>query len=89
MDFRIKVNKITDKKLKEQIMKPLVYFVDKVGKDNYVLTKEELNKILEEVYQAGYEDGLVRSKYTSPLSDWWKEVQCNGTENPKPLEFTY
>lgn len=38
-------------------MKPLVYFVDKVDKDNYALTKEELNKILEEVYQAGYEDG--------------------------------
>lgn len=70
-------------------MKPLVYFVDKNDQDNYVLGKEELNKILEEVYQAGYKDGLRGIKYTSPLNDWWREVQCNGTRDPKPLEITY
>ena len=77
-------------------MKPLVYFVDKVGKDNYVLTKEELNKILEEVYQAGYEDGI---RYVSPLRDtpiptiqeWWKDgATCNTlTAPPESIKITY
>ena len=73
-------------------MKPLVYFVDKNDQDKYVLDKEELNKILEEVYQAGYEDGYrAHSKsypYTIPDTDdfdttqeWWKRVICQSQDN--------
>lgn len=73
-------------------MKPLVYFVDKNDENKYVLEKEELNKILEEVYQAGYEDGY-RSQSTNHLyiipgkenfdttQEWWKIVTCQDTEN--------
>ena len=80
-------------------MKPLVYFVDKDEKDNYVLSKEELNKILEEVYQAGYEDGLRGSKYVTPIRDistpatpdWWKDGIPGDTmaASGEPLKITY
>lgn len=68
-------------------MKPLVYFVNKDDKYNYVLDKEELSRILEEVYQSGYEDGCRdhsrRYPYIIPGKDdfdntqeWWKRVTC-------------
>lgn len=63
-------------------MKPLVYFVDKVGKDNYALTKEELNKILEEVYQAGYEDGKNSNIIKLNPSQWRRDFG-----NPFSLTF--
>lgn len=52
-------------------MKPLVYFVDKDDKDNYVLSKEELNKILEEVYQAGYNDGRNNGQWHYSNPERW------------------
>lgn len=68
-------------------MKPLVYFVDKNNQDKYVLEKEELNKILKEVYQAGYEDGYYTHSRNYPYvipgkddfdttQEWWKRVTC-------------
>lgn len=78
-------------------MKPLVYFVDKVAKDNYVLSKEELSRILEEVYQAGYDDGYQTHSRSCPYiipgkdnfdttQEWWKRVTCqDGIENKIPL----
>lgn len=54
-------------------MKPLVYFVDKNNQDKYVLEKEELNKILGEVYQAGYEDGKNSNIIKLNPSQWKRE----------------
>ena len=44
-------------------MKPLVYFdFESFSDKNVIISKERLQEILTEVYQAGYEDG-ERSKH--------------------------
>lgn len=47
-------------------MKPLVYFdfEECSNKDSVIIRKDRLNEILDEVYQAGYEDG--RKEYPIP-----------------------
>lgn len=47
-------------------MKPLVYFdfEECSNKDSVIIRKDRLNEILNEVYQAGYEDG--RKEYPIP-----------------------
>lgn len=53
-------------------MKPLVYFDFKESNDeNYVIVrKDKLQNILEEVYQAGYNDGIkiVKTPVAYPLT---------------------
>lgn len=49
-------------------MKPLIYFdfEECSNKDSVIIRKDRLNEILNEVYQAGYEDGNVRPIPTYP-----------------------
>lgn len=75
-------------------MKPLVYFVDKADDGKYCLDKEELKKILDEVYSSGYKDGYRDNSKQYPYvipadpnfdtnQEWWKRVTCSGAEGFK------
>ena len=45
-------------------MKPLVYFdFESFSDKDVIISKERLQEILEEVYQAGYEDGENSKSY--------------------------
>ena len=47
-------------------MKPLIYYdFDKTPDDKITINKERLNEVLEEVYNAGVEDGRRENKYNS------------------------
>lgn len=71
-------------------MKPIVYF-DFIecneDKNSVVITKDRLKEILDEVYQAGYEDGC-KNKTTITTTPWnWRDntVYC-GNEQMIPRE---
>lgn len=45
-------------------MKPLIYYdFDKTPDDKITINKERLNEVLEEVYNAGVEDGKRENKF--------------------------
>lgn len=47
-------------------MKPLVYFdfKESVNSKEVVIDKDKLRKMIDEIYQAGYDDGLKQSKHS-------------------------
>lgn len=68
-------------------MKVKVFEIEKNGKISF--TKNELEKLLNEVYDSGYEDGKRANNYwtwTSPYK--WDTITCgtatNATINPTP-----
>lgn len=67
-------------------MKVKVFEIEKNGKISF--TKNELEKLLNEVYDSGYEDGKRSNNYwtwTSPYK--WDNITCtatNATINPPP-----
>ena len=65
-------------------MKPLIFFVDnpKDGNEKITLTKDELEDMLAQAYEAGRKDGFVYSPVLSPLQSppstpWIPTVTCS------------
>jgi len=65
-------------------MKPLVIYIKENGKIE--LSREELDKMLEDAYQGGYLDGSKTSTITYPyypyytektVPNWWEKVTCS------------
>ena len=72
----------------QEIMKPLVYYDFKEINDGEVsISKSRLEEILEEVYQAGYKDGINNKSYitTRPWTTTPNITYCGSTQ---PREIT-
>ena len=70
-------------------MKPLVYFDFKEANgDNVVIDKNRLKEILEEVYQAGYNDGIksIKAPIHYPLTS---EPTCKYDSNESLIGYEY
>lgn len=72
-------------------MKPIVYFDFKEcndDKNSIIVAKDRLKEILNEVYQAGYEDG-IKNKTTITTTPWnWRDNIYCGNEQIVPREIT-
>ncbi len=49
-------------------MKPLIYTINKNDHGEIAMSEEEFKKILNEVYDAGYEDGKAQTAQIYPLT---------------------
>lgn len=70
-------------------MKPVVYFdFEDIGAGKVSIDKKRLKEILDEVYQAGYEDG-IKNKTTITTTPWNRQdnIYC-GNEQIVPREIT-
>lgn len=70
-------------------MKPVVYFdFEDIGDGKVSIDKKRLKEILDEVYQAGYEDG-IKNKTTITTTPWNRQdnIYC-GNEQIVPREIT-
>lgn len=62
-------------------MKPLVYFdFESFGDRDVIISKERLQEILEEVYQAGYKDGENCKSYITTTPRISPTFTCNGND---------
>lgn len=67
-------------------MKVKVFYPNSKGQ--IIFTKEELEKLLDEVYEAGYADGRKQSwTWTSPSYPWYYTYTANTTTGT-PLNIT-
>lgn len=52
-------------------MKPIVIYIDKEEEGKITLTKEELEKLLDDAYNAGKKDGSTTINYPYQQQPWW------------------
>ena len=62
-------------------MKPLIYFdFESVNDKDIIISKERLQEILEEVYQAGYEDGKNSKSYITTMPYITPTFTCDAND---------
>ena len=67
-----------------KIMKPLIYYDFKECKDNkdsIVISKDRLNEIFDEIYQAGYSDGYSHSNKQYITTTPWTTLRSSTGES--------
>ena len=68
-------------------MKPLVYLdIAHNATGAIVIDEKRFKEILNEVYEAGYQDGFEKGKNSNYLTPYWNG---NRNWNPNPISVTY